>query len=208
MTLPSPAQTESPKLLFTVELPRPAFRKSLHERERLANGGSTTHEDKHTGWTVWSIANTWVGLSEPGTDAALAVIALTDEQHSLLVRALAEGMPPAELPDYLWDMARVCGFDSKPLSLLGEPAATSVRALGTVEGPTKAKLPAGTSVRWASDYLARLAPLEQKRMAGRVGVVSGYRAGAREPIVDFPAAGRRKAVRLFEVFAPRLQALA
>lgn len=203
----SPA-VDNPKLLFTVELPREAFRTSIFERERVANAGSTTHEDKPTGWTVWSIAGTWVGLSAPNAPTALAVIALTEEQHSLLVRALSEGMPAKDLPDYLWHMARVCGFDSKPLALLGSETADKVRALGATPGPTQATLPVGAAVRYHSGYLCRFPAAEQKRMVDRVGVVCGYRMGAHEPIVEFPAAGRRKALRLFEVHAVRLQALA
>lgn len=199
---------EDHKLLFTVELPREAFRASIHERERVANAGSTTHEDKPTGWTVWSIAGTWVGLSVPNAPTALAVIALTEAQHSLLVRALSEEMPPKELPDYLWHMGRVCGFDSKPLALIPAQSAPPVQELGATPGPLKAVFPEGTSVQFRSDYLSRLTVPDRARLSGRIGVVCGYRMGAKEPIVELPAAGRKKALKLFEVPASRLQALA
>lgn len=56
----------------------------------------------------------------------------------------------------------------------------------------------GTSVRFKADYLAQR-PDAEKRFLGRAGVVTGYRLGAADPIVEFPRDGRRKEVKLFEV---------
>jgi len=57
----------------------------------------------------------------------------------------------------------------------------------------------GASVQLTEQALARRPPLEAKRYAGRTGVVSGYRMGACDPIVDFPQQGRRKALKVFEL---------
>ena len=55
----------------------------------------------------------------------------------------------------------------------------------------------GQKVRFNERYLMSH-PDRQKRFAGRIGNVIGYRMGAADPIVEFPRDGRRKEVRLFE----------
>lgn len=57
----------------------------------------------------------------------------------------------------------------------------------------------GASVRLSEQALASRSPVEAKRYAGRMGVVSGYRMGACDPIVEFPQQGRRKALKVFEL---------
>lgn len=57
----------------------------------------------------------------------------------------------------------------------------------------------GTNIRFNEAFLARQSDLESRRYRGRVGVVSGYRAGANEPIVEFTKFGLFKAHKLFEV---------
>lgn len=57
----------------------------------------------------------------------------------------------------------------------------------------------GTKVRVRADWLARSMLAEQRRYAGRIGVVAGYRAGASQPFVDFPKSGRYRELRLYEV---------
>ena len=66
-------------------------------------------------------------------------------------------------------------------------------------------LAVGTKVRFKAEYLARLQEKESKRLVGRTGTVIGYRMGATEPIVEFPASGRFKELRLFEVDPARLE---
>lgn len=56
----------------------------------------------------------------------------------------------------------------------------------------------GTPVCFKPAYLVARPDLA-KRVEGRVGMVTGYRLGAAEPIVHFPRAGRRKELKLFEV---------
>ena len=63
----------------------------------------------------------------------------------------------------------------------------------------------GTEVRFKPQYLLRR-PDDEKRFAGRVGKVSGYRLGAADPIVDFPRDGRRKERRVFEAPSEALAA--
>lgn len=48
-------------------------------------------------------------------------------------------------------------------------------------------------------WLSRLSPTEARRYQGRIGVVTGYRLGADQPIVTFAKDGRRKEQKLFEV---------
>ncbi len=69
------------------------------------------------------------------------------------------------------------------------------------------KLAPGTKVRFTADWLAQCAlcsPADARRYQGRVGVIHGYRAGARAPIVLFPRDGRRPEQMLFEVDVRRL----
>lgn len=47
--------------------------------------------------------------------------------------------------------------------------------------------------------MMRMSASEKKRMAGRIGKVSGYRLGASAPIVTFPKQGRYAELKLFEV---------
>lgn len=62
------------------------------------------------------------------------------------------------------------------------------------------------SVRFNDQHLQRH-PDAAKRFAGRVGVVTGYRQAAGDPIVVFPKDGRRKEQKLFEVPSSALEAL-
>ena len=57
----------------------------------------------------------------------------------------------------------------------------------------------GARVQLSQQALARRSPVEVKRYTGREGVVSGYRMGACDPIVEFPQQGRRKALKVFEL---------
>lgn len=59
-------------------------------------------------------------------------------------------------------------------------------------------------VRFRDDYLINT-PDQSKRYAGRIGVVSGFRAGACDPIVIFPKVGRKREEKLFEVFSAYLE---
>ncbi len=65
-------------------------------------------------------------------------------------------------------------------------------------------LEVGTKVKFKEAFLARHSESE-RRFQGRVGEVTGYRAGANEPIVVFPKDGRRKEVKLFEVCLNRIE---
>lgn len=62
----------------------------------------------------------------------------------------------------------------------------------------------GVAVRFKDQYLISRPDVE-KRFAGRVGKVSGYRMGAVEPIVEFPRDGRRTAQKIFEVSIDSLE---
>lgn len=62
-----------------------------------------------------------------------------------------------------------------------------------------------TKVKFTDEWLARSQPEEAKRFRDRVGIVTGYRMGASEPIVFFPKAGRFKEQRLFEVAVRKLE---
>lgn len=62
----------------------------------------------------------------------------------------------------------------------------------------------GDRVRYTVDHLARN-PDMFKRFDGRIGVVSSFRLGACDPVVEFPAAGRRKAIKLLEVTSRNLE---
>lgn len=66
------------------------------------------------------------------------------------------------------------------------------------------KLAIGTVVRFSDEWLARCTPDEVRRYKERSGVVSGYRAGANDPIVTFAKDGRRPEQKLFEVRANSL----
>lgn len=66
-------------------------------------------------------------------------------------------------------------------------------------------LAVGTKVRFVQAFLDRLTPKESARLRGRVGVVSGYRLGAKEPTVVFERDGRRPELKLFEVQLSRLE---
>lgn len=66
-------------------------------------------------------------------------------------------------------------------------------------------VPKGTRVCFTAAALQRMGETQRKRLEGRVGCVAGYRMGARDPIVDFPRAGRRKELRLFEVDSRQLE---
>ena len=203
--------TSEPKQLFAVPLPMAIFGKVLHERERLANAGSLFNLDAPTGLKVWDIAGEWVGLSTAASSVesiqSWALVALTSDQHSLVLRARMEGVAADALADYLWNMAKVPRFDSYPLTQATPAGLDAMLALeNLIQGP-RPYLPVGTHVRMNPRVLAREPQAFQKRMADRVGVVTGYRMGAKEPIVSFPAVGRRKALKLFEVSCKRLQAV-
>jgi len=60
---------------------------------------------------------------------------------------------------------------------------------------------------FAEPWLAALPASEARRLRGRVGEVTGYRLGARDPIVVFPATSRLKELKLFEVPGSRLEAV-
>jgi hypothetical protein len=62
-----------------------------------------------------------------------------------------------------------------------------------------------TRVKFTDEWLARSQPEEAKRFRNRVGIVTGYRMGASEPIVFFPKSGRFKEQRLFEVAVRKLE---
>ena len=79
--------------------------------------------------------------------------------------------------------------------------------IGRWDGSAHRKFTVGVRVRFSEVALTRKEPTEAKRLAGRVGTVTGYRAGAADPIVDFPQEGRRKALRLFEVSSNHLEIL-
>lgn len=68
-------------------------------------------------------------------------------------------------------------------------------------------LPTGQKVRFSDEWLAKCPEADQRKYRGRIGEVFGYRAGAREPIILFPKAGRFKEVKLFEVDLCRLELL-
>lgn len=65
------------------------------------------------------------------------------------------------------------------------------------------QLAVGTEVRFSSEWLLKLSEAEARQFSGRQGRISGYRLQTGSwtpyPIVDFEKAGRRKAVRIFEV---------
>ena len=66
-----------------------------------------------------------------------------------------------------------------------------------------APLPKETEVKYTQEFLDRLGEQEAKRLAGRIGRITGYRMQAEgavpRPIVIFPRHGRRPEIRLFEV---------
>lgn len=62
----------------------------------------------------------------------------------------------------------------------------------------------GDKVRYKADYLARNPDLF-KRFNGRIGVVTNFRAGAADPVVEFAAQGRRKSIKIFEACSPQLE---
>lgn len=62
-----------------------------------------------------------------------------------------------------------------------------------------------TRVRFTEKWLAKSTPEEVKRYRNRVGIITGYRMGATEPIVTFPKVGRYKEQRFFEVPLQRLE---
>lgn len=66
-------------------------------------------------------------------------------------------------------------------------------------------LAVGTRVRFSEQWLTRVTATEAKRFSNRVGEVTGYRMGAREPIVLFAKDGRRPEIKLFEVPLARLE---
>lgn len=189
-----PEPTSPSRQLFAVELAPSAFSAVLRERERLVNAGALSQIDAVTGWTVWTIAGEWVGLTDSAGSVRYALVTLTDEQA-----ALVRGEPVENWCEHLWHMARVTRFDSYPLAL-STSTAPLLLPLGSLIGPKGGSLPVGTRVALRPTYLERGLPqAEQRRLAGRVGTVSGYRLGARHPTVTFPAAGRRKEYRMFEV---------
>ena len=57
----------------------------------------------------------------------------------------------------------------------------------------------GELVRFTAEAIDRMEPVASRRFSGRTGVVSGYRLGATDPIVDFEKDGRRPSVRLISV---------
>jgi hypothetical protein len=79
--------------------------------------------------------------------------------------------------------------------------------IGRWDGSARRKFTIGARVRFSEVALTRKTPAEAKRLTGRVGTVTGYRAGAADPIVDFSQEGRRKALRLFEVSSNHLEIL-
>ena len=62
-------------------------------------------------------------------------------------------------------------------------------------------------VRFTAAALERMGEVQRRRLTDRVGVVIGYRMGAQDPIVEFPRAGRRKELRLFEVDTRQLEVI-
>ena len=62
-----------------------------------------------------------------------------------------------------------------------------------------------TLVRFTDAYLSRCDETQARRLRGRVGKVTNYRAGAVDPIVEFPRAGRFPALKLFEVRTSNLE---
>lgn len=60
-------------------------------------------------------------------------------------------------------------------------------------------LKVGTEIRFTEHYIKGLPVADGKRVRGRVGYVKGYRLGATDPIVTFPATGRMKELLYFEV---------
>ncbi|MEX3984183.1 hypothetical protein AB4Y45_35090 [Paraburkholderia sp. EG287A] len=62
-----------------------------------------------------------------------------------------------------------------------------------------------TLVRFTDAYLLKCHEAEARRLRGRVGMVTNYRGGAVDPIVEFPRAGRFPALKLFEVRAANLE---
>lgn len=64
-----------------------------------------------------------------------------------------------------------------------------------------------TRVRLLPNYIACLPKSQQAALCGREGVVTGYRLGATDPIVCFPATGRRKEIKLFEVSPRHMQVI-
>lgn len=196
------------RILFTIPLRATAFQRVLRERESLANAGSTSQEDKVTGWQVWSVGQDWIGLSHPKASEKFALLSLSEAQYQLIQTALATAVPQAELGDFLWEKLRVPRFDSYPLSHANASDLSKLLPLGSVLVSKVPALPVGTKVQLLPSFLSRCSEAEQKRMRGRIGEVTGYRMGAEAPIVDFPASGRRKALRWFEVNPASLQALA
>jgi hypothetical protein len=75
-------------------------------------------------------------------------------------------------------------------------------------GESPLPFPKNTEVRFSAAYLAKCTDSEARRLRGRVGVVTGYRAGASLPIVEFARAGRFPALKLFEVPVARLEVAA
>lgn len=65
-----------------------------------------------------------------------------------------------------------------------------------------------SKVRFKDEYLLRCDAEQARRLRGRVGNVAGYRAGAIDPIVDFPRSGRFPPLRLFEVRSSNLEVVA
>ena len=63
---------------------------------------------------------------------------------------------------------------------------------------------AGTLVEFTAKHLESLPLGDQRRFAGRVGKISGYRMGSDWPIVTFPKVGRLVEQKLFEVNPDRL----
>ena len=63
----------------------------------------------------------------------------------------------------------------------------------------------GQRVAFTEKWLVSLQPAEAQRLRGRVGTVTGYRLGASDPIVVFPATPRLKELRFFEVPPSRLE---
>lgn len=79
--------------------------------------------------------------------------------------------------------------------------------------PLKAPLvaiPVGARVRFTEAALALMSGQRQLagRFSGRIGEVTGYRMGASDPTVSFPADGRKKAQKLFEVSVKELERVA
>lgn len=76
-----------------------------------------------------------------------------------------------------------------------------------LDGSSERVFKVGQKVRFTDEFLV-CHPDREKLFSGRTGVVTGYRLGSTEPIVEFPRDGRRKEQKLFEVSASALQAVA